>query len=72
MMDYAITLMMSSGTEDNASARAKMMIELGMQLLEIQDILYSKLEGQYDQKRKKGFYQGIGDNKKIRFSQVRM
>ena len=80
LMDYTITLMMSSAkTEDaktkaKAKARAQMMIDLGMQLLEIQDILYSKLHNQYEsQNRKKTLYKAFGGpESKHRFSQVRM
>ena len=78
LMDYTITLMMSSaktdGTPEDAKARAQMMIDLGMQLLEIQDILYSKLHNQYEsQKRKKTLYKAFGGpESKHSFSQVRM
>ena len=62
------------GTPDEAKARAQKMIDLGMQLLEIQDILYSKLHNQYEsQKKKKTLYKPIGSpESKHRFSQVRM
>ena len=75
LMDYTITLMMNSMTAErdntSAKARAQMMIELGMQLLEIQDILYSKLEAE-TQKPKKTWYEGLENSRKHKFSQVRM
>ena len=74
LMDYTITLMMSSaktnGTPEDAKARAQMMIDLGMQLLEIQDILHSKL---HNQSQKKTLDKANGSpESKHRFSQVRM
>ena len=64
----------TNGTPDDAKARAQMMIDLGMQLLEIQDILYSKLHNQYESlKEKETIYKPIGSpESKHRFSQARM
>ena len=76
LMDYTITLMMSSakpnGTPEDAKARAQMMIDLGMQLLEIQDILHSKLHNQYESQKKTLDKANGSPESKHRFSQVRM
>ena len=73
LMDYTITLMMSTdGIPDDVKARAQMLVDLGMQLLEIQDILHSKLHNQYESQKKTLDKANGSPESKHRFSQVRM